>query len=428
MSSKELERCRVIQHLIDGLITVADAAFELQLSERQIFRLKAGVMKEGLSFLVHKNRGRKPKHALPKPLKDQVISLATGKYSGANDCHLTELLADYEGIKISVPSVRRILRGAGIPSTRKRRAPKKHRLRERRQREGELLQIDASPHHWLGPDLERFTLVGSIDDATGKITGAIFRPKEDLEGYFEVLRQTITTYGVPGGIYSDRHTIFVSPKAEKLTIEQELEGQCAPLTQFGQALSTLRIAHLKARSPQAKGRVERLWQTLQDRLAFELQLAGITTIADANAFLPGFIERYNLRFSVEPADPVPYYGPAPSPKDLALILCRKEDRSVSAAGTISFQNQLYQLVVDGRPIPTRAKTKATVCILSSGTPVAIYNGKICTLQAVPKSSSKAVEPKEKAGLALPPRKPAPDHPWRRWVNRSTSHSTSSSAT
>lgn len=185
MSDKELHRATVIQKLIDSILTTSEAAEILSLSERHIKRLKVGVIKKGFGFLAHGNRGRKPLHAISDELKEKVLKLIQQEpYSKANNTHLSELLAEHEHINLSVSSIRRIRKSAGISSPRKHRPPKPHRRRKRKEREGLLIQIDATPHRWFGDAFPPVALVGGIDDATGKIVGAVFRPTEDLEGYF----------------------------------------------------------------------------------------------------------------------------------------------------------------------------------------------------------------------------------------------------
>jgi len=295
MTKKELVRIYVIKSLIDDKMTSRDAAEVLNLSERQIKRLKAGVKKDGEVFVIHKNRGRKPKHTIPGEIGDQIVFLARNKYKGVNYTHLAELLREQEGITVSQSSVSRILKAKGIKSPRKHKPPKPHRTRERKPQEGLLLQMDASPYEWI-PGI-KCSLHGAIDDARGNITGLYFCENECLNGYFEVKRQTILEYGLPMSVYVDRHTIFKAPSNTKLTIYDELEGKTLAYTQFSRAMQELSVGMVYAYSPQAKGRIERLWETLQDRLVLELRLAGIKSVGEANAFLPGFIKRFNARFA-----------------------------------------------------------------------------------------------------------------------------------
>ena len=418
LSDKELNRAKIIQRLIDGIITTAEAAEILSLSERHIKRLKAGVIQKGWGSLVHGNRGRKPSHAISDELKEQVLKLIQQEpYAKANNTHLSELLAEHEQIDLSVSSIRRIRKSAGISSPRKHRPPKPHRRRPRKEREGMLIQIDATPYRWFGDDHPPITLVGGIDDATGKIVGAVFRPTEDLEGYFEMLRQILTDYGVPLAIYSDRHTIFKSSNEDKLTLEDELDGKQVPLTQFGRALSELGIEHIKARSPQAKGRIERLWETLQDRLTIELALAGIKTIEEANRFLKKFIQKYNAQFEVCPANPNSAYRPAPATSDqFNEFLCIKESRKTKG-GVISYKGNTYQIVLNGKRVDFPDKT-ITVHALFNGRLKASdpsQHGILYDLMLIPKpirSKPKAEDAKKEAGPRLP-RRPASNHPWRR---------------
>jgi len=289
---------------------------------------------------------------------------------------------------------------------------------------GELVQIDASPFHWLGPSRPRISLLAAIDDATGQVLAAVFRPQEDLIGYLMLLYQIITKYGVPHTIYSDRHTIFASPKKEKLTVEEELAGLSAPLTNFGQCLAELGIYQAFARSPQAKGRIERLWETLQDRLAKELALAGVDTIDAANEFLLDFLPRFNTHFSVEPENPVPAFSSPPEEEKLLLALSVRHQRKSDSGSVISFKNSRYQLVDAHRNVVCLKKgAPVTVLIDLYGRVRALYNDNVYDLVPLPTETKTARAPKEdkeKAGQR-PINRPAPDHPWRRW-NHNYSHS------
>jgi transposase len=278
-----------------------EAASVLGVTCRQLRRLKSKYAQEGAAGLAHGNRGRKPSHTLPEGLKTQVLRLYSEKYYDSNFCHLTELLSENEGITLSPASVRRILKKAGYEAKRRRRgSPKKHRPRERRTQAGMLWQIDATPYEWLGAEAGKFALHAAIDDATGIVVGGSFMEHECAIGYSRTLQEGMMRYGIPLGLYSDKHTIFRSPK-EKLTIERELDGEQIPLSNLGKALAELGIRHIKANTPQAKGRVERLWETLQDRLPVELRLMGIKSMEEANKALPQLIERHNRKHSVPPA-------------------------------------------------------------------------------------------------------------------------------
>ena len=282
--------------------------------------------------------------------------------------------------------------------------------------EGMLVQIDASPFAWLEDRGPLCTLHGAIDDATGKVLALHFRPTEDTNGYLNLLWKTVTSFGVPRGIYSDRHTIFFSPRSERLSIEEELAGRRVPLTQFGRALEELGICHIPARSPQAKGRVERLWNTLQHRLVIELRLASISTLEEANSFLGGFIHRFNEEFSVRPPVPEPAYNPVPNVSRLRTIICFKEQRRASNGSTISYHSQTYQMVDSkGAVVPLPPKSTIYVLSLLDGSSRAIYQENIYQLKPC-KAPPRVQKERLSSGAPHKTTPPAPDHPWRRYSN------------
>ena len=413
MTKKELVRVHVIKSLIEDKMTSRDAAEVLNLSERQIKRLKAGVKKDGEVFVIHKNRGRKPKHAIPGEIREEIVSLTRNKYKGVNYTHLSELLREEEGITISQSSVSRILKAKGIKSPRKHRPPKPHRTRERKPQEGLLLQMDASPYEWL-PGI-KCSLHGAIDDARGNITGLYFSPNECLNGYLEVKRQTILEYGIPISIYVDRHTIFKAPSNARLTIYDELEGKAFAYTQFSRAMQELSVGIIYAYSPQAKGRIERLWGTLQDRLTLELRLAGIKSIKEANAFLPGFIKRFNAHFAVVPREPQSAYRPLEEHINIDDILCRKETRKASQGSTFSFGGQIYQLSKNNQAVSI--PNKATITLLTSprfGMRAEYKGGVYQVRKAVRPARVIAKKDKVKRFINI-----KDDHPWKNGVEHFT---------
>src|SRR6202165_1674234 len=262
MNGKEQKRAMILTGVVEGRFTAGEAAELMSLSGRQERRLRRAFVRAGALALVHGNRGRRPVHTLNERLRERVVDLAGHLYSGCNDQHLTELLAEREGIVLSRSSVRRILRAAGRHSPQRRRAPRHRSRRPRMAQAGMLLQGDGSRHQWLGPDGPWLTLVGAIDDATGDVPHALFRKQEDAQGYLLLPREVVRRRGVPLPLYSDRHTIFQSRSDEPLSLEEQLAGGRLP-TQVGRILKELQLEWIGARSPQAKGRVERLWRTLQ---------------------------------------------------------------------------------------------------------------------------------------------------------------------
>jgi transposase len=341
MNQREQRRVIILTQVVGGALTVAGAAERLALSQRQVKRLLAGFRREGVVALVHGNRGRQPAHTLPEGRREAVRALATGKYAGFNQVHLTERLGDGEGIVLSRSSVRRILGSAGIGSMHTRRAPTHRSRRERRGQAGSLVQIDASPHDWLEGRGPRLTLFAAIDDATGEVLALLFRTQEDAHGYFLLVRMIVTAHGRPAALYHDRHTIFRVNAPE--TVAEELAGQREP-TQFGRLLDQLGIESIPARSPQAKGRVERLFGTLQDRLVSILRLTGATNEAEANACLPDFLGDFNGRFAVSAAEEGDCYRAMETGTDLETLFCFKYRRTVGMDNTVRFGGARLQLL------------------------------------------------------------------------------------
>jgi len=416
LSQKEARRSYIIEEAVAGRLTVRQAAELLNLSTRQVKRLKRGVRSQGMAFLAHKNRGRSPKHTIPKEVKDLIVALALDpdKYKDASCEQMAELLASRQSINVSPRSIRRILSAAGITLAHAHKPARRHKSRGRLPSFGLLLQCDASPCAWFESRGPQATLHGAIDDATSRVVGLFFRPTEDTIGYLHVLYQIVTNHGIPQAFYTDHHTLFLSPKTGKLSVEEELAGKVVPLTQFGRAISELGIGHVAAGSPQAKGRVERLWQTLQGRLLIELRLAGISTIDEANAFLPDFITRFNERFAVEPANPESAFTPCPPLETLNQIICLKESRKASSGSTIAFSHRTYQLVSEtGSVCPLRPKNTVYILTHLDGSQSALYEGKGYQLKECPSTKSqKPQDSSESEPVTHTSHKPAADHPWR----------------
>ena len=413
VSRKELKRYKVIDRWIQGSITGGEAAELLGLSYRQVCRLKKRVLEEGEMGIIHKNRGRKPAHAFSDETRQWILKChQSDMYQGCNDVHFAELLAKYEGMTVSPSTVRRIRSQAGIPPKRKRRPSRVHRPRERKPQAGMLVQMDGSPHAWLEDRAAPMSLLAAIDDATGRIVAAIFRPQEDTEGYFRLTEQMIREAGIPMCVYSDRHMIFRSPN-DKQTIEQELAGEPMPLSQFGQALEELGVTHLKAMTPQAKGRVERLFQTLQDRWIVELRLRGIDSLEAANQVLPELVKAHNEQFAVAPRETVSAFVPLEQDQSLERILCYRDQRTLSAGETIAYEGKTYMVdSVNGKqviPIKTRVEVRKTL----DGKLFVRYKGKDFPLKETVKPERQLPQ-KQKASSERKPHKPAPNHPWRQY--------------
>lgn len=362
MSQTQLNRHAVITRVIDGLLTNAEAAVSLGISERQVIRLKKGVIAEGAAFLIHKNTNRKPQHAMDDDRINKIVALKNSEdYKNANFLHFQELLDREESIKISYSALHSILSQAGIKSPKKRRRFKPHRRRKRKDQAGLLIQMDATPFEWFG-DQTKYSLHGAVDDATGKIVGLYLTKNECLHGYWEVTRQMLLRHGIPVSIYADRHAIFLSQNAGKLSIEDQLAGKVVNDTQFGRAMAELGVTLIAARSAQAKGRIERLWETLQSRLPIEFALAGATTVDQANAFLTSYIDAFNARFSVAPANTDSAFRALASTVDIDTILCVKMKRVLDSGCVFSFYNRHFVLTPGSNKYLPSPKTPITVMV------------------------------------------------------------------
>lgn len=418
MSRQEQQRAWALSRVMAGELGVAEAARLLHLSERSIRRLRARLERDGPAGLVHGNRGRASIRRLPEAERSRILGLVEGTYAGVNDVHLSELLAEREGIAISRAALRRLLRGAGRPAQRRRRAPRHRSRRDRMTKEGQLIQTDGSRHDWLGDRGPRLTLVGAIDDATGTVTAATFRDQEDTAGYLGILAGTLRRHGVPGAVYHDRHGIFEPSLKVPLTLEEQLVDVRVP-TQLGRAFAELGIGSIAARSPQAKGRVERLWGTLQDRLVAELRIAGIDDRDAANAFLAGYLPRFNDRFAVPAADPVPAWRPVPGWLPIERVCCLKYRRTVARDGTVRAGATILRLPprANGR---SRAGQRIELHLRLDGRMV-VWDGahELATTPApLDAVQLRALDHARVEVGSMPPsaahlRRPAPDHPWRR---------------
>lgn len=342
MRQRELHRYHTLCLVRDHRITGVEAAQSLGISLRHVRRLLARLREEGRRALVHGNRGRPSRQRVASATRQQIVALARGKYAGLNTTHLTEQLRAVEGLTISRVTVHRLLRAAGVARPRRRRPPRHRSRRPRKAQAGLLVLWDGSPHAWLGDRGPACCLVAALDDATGQLLpGAAFVPTEDTVSYLRLLRAFVGTCGIPLALYMDRHGIFQRHDAA-WTVAEELRGRQDP-TQVGRALAALGIEALYALSPQAKGRIERCWGTLQDRLVAELRLACITTVAAANAFLPGFTTHFNARFGRPAADSVPAWRPVPRGLDLDRICSLYTEATVLNDNTVRTQGLVLQI-------------------------------------------------------------------------------------
>ena len=429
MSTKEQRRMQVLNGVEAGRLTALGAAELLGLSTRQTKRLLAAYRQEGAAGLAHGNRGRVSPQQLPAAVSAEILQLARTVYADYNDQHFCEELTERHGIEVSRSTVRRLRRAAGLGSPRKRRSPRYHRRRERYAQAGMLLQIDGSPHDWLEGRGPRLTLIATIDDATNEIPFALFREQEDAAGYYLLVQHIFQTHGRPLALYADRHMIFQSPK--QATIEDQLAGKL-PRTQFGRLLDELGIRLVAARSPQAKGRVERLFGTLQDRLVKALRRANAATLEEANQLLQEFLPKYNARFMVEAAQPGSAYRDQPAYHEFQQCFCFRHERTVANDNTISFAGHKLQ-IPPGPHQRSYARARVQVCQHLDGHITIHYQDqRLASFEADPSQVVRvgqfapvpgleiprqelALEPQEPSPSREPKTQPRPaaNHPWRR---------------
>jgi hypothetical protein len=338
MTRKEVRRPGLVQAALAGKITTAEGARAVGVSQRQFRRLKARYRAEGAPGLRHRGRGRPSPRALDSAMRAQGVDLLLTTYSEFNDCHGAEALHEGHGLAVSRSTVRRLRRARGVAAKRRRRPPQHRARRPRRPAMGSLVLIDGSPFDWLGTGTERL-LLGAIDDATGTILALHFRPAEDLHGYLTLLGRLAEAYGLPVSLYGDRLGVFVRNDAH-WTLAEELQGSQDP-THFGQVLADLGIGYIAAHSAQAKGRIERLWGTLQDRLVAELRLRGLRTLEAAEAVLPTYMAAHNRRFTQAPvAATAAWRRP---PRALADRLSCRYTRRVAKDNTVRLGARLVQI-------------------------------------------------------------------------------------
>ena len=335
LNQREQARLQVLNSLLAEHMTIEQASTLMGVSIRHSWRILAAYRKDGAAALAHGHRGRRAPNAISESTKTAVPHLARTRYAGTNHTHMSELLREYEGIDIAGSTLRRLLVSAGENSPRRRR-PLKHRVRRQRMpREGMLIQVDGSYHRWLGEDGPQFTLLLAVDDATGIVVNALFSELENTRSYFLLMQGLIRRCDIPLALYADRHAVFKHTPSP--------ETAAAP-TQFSRAMDELGIQLIFARSPQAKGRVERTAGTFQDRLVTELRLAGATTIDDANRVLEGFLPRFNSRFKVPSQESEVAYRAVDEEMCLQRIMCFKYRRRVARDNTVRYRWRTLQLL------------------------------------------------------------------------------------
>lgn len=414
LNKKEQRRLVILNHVEKGQLLRKEAAEMMGVSIRHVKRLLAAYREAGVEGLAHGNRGRKPGNRIDEGLRLRVIELSTSKYAGFNTQHLTESLEEREGIEVSRSTVRRIVLGAGVSRPKKRRAPKHRSRRNRYAQVGMLVQVDGSWHDWLEGRGEWLTLIGAIDDATGTVLHALFQKHEDTEGYFKLMEGIVGRYGVPMAIYHDGHAVFEPADHEPLTVEEELAGG-KRLTQFGRLLEELDVNSIRSRSPQSRGRVERLWGSFQDRLVSELRLAGARTKEEANEVLGNYLAVHNEKFGVEAQEPGSAFR-APG-RNWQSLFCLKHQRTVGLDNVVRFGAHRLQVTSENRYSYARAKVEVWEAF--DGTLSVVYQGRHLDTRPAPLEAAAMRKDTTSStpSRSRQPHKPASDHPWRRFQYR-----------
>ena len=405
MSNQEITRLEAMQRIKDKRLTQKEAARMLNLSVRQIKRLYRAYKGKGAKGLISARRGELSNHRMDGQVQQQALDLLKEKYEGFGPTLAHEKLTEVHGVEMSRESVRKLMIVEGMWKPKRAKQPTVHQMRERRACLGDLVQIDGSDHAWFEDRGPKCTLLVYIDDATGQLLELWFVPDETFFAYCEASRHYFERYGKPVAFYSDKHGIFRVNQPRPL-------GLSSGLTQFGRAMQELDIQIICANSPQAKGRIERANQTLQDRLVKELRLRGISDMQAGNAYLPEFQEDFNRRFAVAPRSTHDAHRPLLKIKNLDVILTHQETRTLSKNLTVQSNKVVYQIQSD-RPDYTLRNAQVTVCENAKGDVTILYNNKPLsyTIYHKPTRQAEVVDTKTLDRQIHTPKPPAPDHPW-----------------
>ena len=400
MSVKELRRVHVIRHVLEKKITQGKAGEALGLTARHIRRLMQRVRVDGDAGLVHRGRGKPSNRKIPEKVKAKVLRLYAQRYGDFGPTLAAEKLAERHGITLSDETVRLWLHARGIDHFRRRTRP--HRAwRERKPHVGELVQLDGSHHDWFEGRGPRCVLMAYIDDASSRVYARFY----DYEGTIPAMdsfQRYVTRYGIPLAVYADRHSTYQS--SAQPTVEAQLAGT-EPTSQFGRALGELGVELIPAHSPQAKGRIERLFNTFQDRVIKEMRLAEVSTLEEANRFLERYLPIYNQRFGVSPAQPADLHRPRLARRDLDRILCVKTKRVLRRDWTVAHHGHLYQVQTNVRATHVLVEERI------NGSMRITHHGRALDSHVITARPVKAVEVKPVHHLRRPVT-PRPDHPWR----------------
>ena len=412
MSKEEMDRLEMMKQLQEKRISQRSTAKELGVSVRHVKRLLRAYRQEGPPGLVSKQRGRPSHHQMDPKTVRRALDLLKGRYRGFGPTLAHEKLVEKEGLELSLGSLRKIMIEEELWKAKKARKVEAYQMRERRSCFGELVQIDGSVYDWFEGRAPKCTLLVFIDDATGKLVQLLFVESESFFSYCRAAEGYFTRCGKPGAFYSDKHGIF--------RVNQPTSGSTDALTQFGRAMQELHVQIICANTPQAKGRVERANQTLQDRLPKELRLRGISDWEAGNAFLPEYIDDFNSRFAVQPKSSYNAHRPLSKSENLPQIFTWQESRILSKNLTLQFRKVVYQIQVE-RPSYTLRKAPVTISLDAQENVTITYKGKSLPFTTFHKQSKQSdiVQSKHVDSMLKylkPGTVPAPNHPWRKYPN------------
>lgn len=400
MSQKEVSRLYVIRQTIDKAITQEEAAAILGLTDRQVRRIARSVKLEGDAGICHKCRGKRAHNRIADKIKEKAVTLCRDAYKEFGPTHASEKLLTKHGIKLSDETLRGWFQEEQLPYKNRKKRP--HRQwRERKSHRGEMVQMDGSHHDWFEGRGPWCVLMGYVDDATGTVYARFYEYEGTLPA-MDGFKRYIRLYGLPQSVYLDRHSTYKA--TAKQTIEEEL-NDVQPMSHFEKSLAELDVRVIHAYSPQAKGRVERLFGTFQDRVVKEMRLAGVTNIAEGNTFLDGYLPEYNQKYAREAAQKVDFHRPVANKRSLNKILSIKTSRALRNDFTIAHDKKLYQIKsnIRAKRVTVEERTDGSMRILHNGQPLEYHE-----IVARPIREEK---PRQRSRPIIVS-KPSPSHPWK----------------
>lgn len=401
LSSKEIRRVKIINEVLDKQMTQVEAGEFLSLSDRQVRRIACRVKDEGDKGICHRGRGKQSNCSIGDEIKSRIISLYRDRYAGFGPTLAAEKLEEIDKIKISDETLRLWLKESGIEYKTRKKRP--HRQwRQRREHFGELVQMDGSHHDWFEGRGPKCVLMGYVDDATGEVFGRFYEYEGTIPA-MDSFKRYIELYGIPMSIYLDKHTTYKS--TAKLTIEDELKGLKRQMSQFERGMDELGVKVIHANSPQAKGRIERLFGTFQDRVLKEMRLSGIKSIDEANRFLETYLPSYNKRFRVLPTKATNFHRPFSGNRSLDQILCIRDERVLRNDHTIGHKGKLYQIEDDIKAEKVMFEER------TDGSMYITYKDKPLRYKEITTRAVRVVEPPEPKIQIKRKIKPSKDHPW-----------------